>query len=408
MDLDLKNYNTDELLIILQIEKEKPTLDELQQALFKKIDNIKETNGELPDTKENIITFFTKAFFKIQNSYNLPNNTLGNEPSIGIQTQLQPEMQETHIVQQNNSMVSKHDDKTPISIWNTQYKAGTINPLQRTSMKKVLNVNTRFRQNYYDTNSADFMYMLPYTVKKVVSMKLKNTEFPKTVYTFSSKLGSNTFKINDVNNSTWHTITVPNGCYTPEDLVLNINASFTANNLALSLTYNDNTGKMTFTAQQGTPFNFDLNFNYNKDNKCPVNIPGVNEAQLTLGWMLGFRGTRLSQLNYSGKVFYTGEGIFDGHGSRYFLISVNDYQNNHNETFISTFNNNSLSDNNILAKISTECNKDSCCNHAERIYFGPVDLNKMHIKVMDEFGRTIDVNNADFSLTLELEVLYDL
>ena len=199
MDLDLKNYNTDELLIILQIEKEKPTLDELQQALFKKIDNIKETNGELPDTKENIITFFTKAFFKIQNSYNLPNNTLGNEPSIGIQTQLQPEMQETHIVQQNNSMVSKHDDKTPISIWNTQYKAGTINPLQRTSMKKVLNVNTRFRQNYYDTNSADFMYMLPYTVKKVVSMKLKNTEFPKTVYTFSSKLGSNTFKIKDSN-----------------------------------------------------------------------------------------------------------------------------------------------------------------------------------------------------------------
>ena len=40
---------------------------------------------------------------------------------------------------------------------------------------------------------------------------------------------------------------------------------------------------------------------------------------------------------YVGESSYTGEGIFDGHGTRYFLLSVNDFQNNHNEVFISPF-----------------------------------------------------------------------
>ena len=437
MDLDLKNYNTEELLVILQVEKEDPSLDDLQQALFKKIESIKEAKEELPDTKENIITFFTKAFFKIQNNYNLTNDTLGNEPSIGIQTQLQPEMQPTYVVQQNNSMISKHDDKNPIPIWNTPYKAGTVNPLQRTSFKKILNVNSRFRQNYNTTDSSDFIFALPYPVKKVVSMKLKSTEFPKTVYSFSSKIGSSSFKINDNSANVTHVIEISNGCYEPDDLTEHINSLMSNVNVDVSLNYNNNTGKMTFE-KTTTTFKYGLNFGYDDTNKCPVNIPGVDEAHLTLGWMLGFRGSAMDKLNavklpnykkqpnksgccqelgylttdismiYTGAGSYTGEGLFDGHGTRYFLISVNDYQNNHNETFISPFKDNALSDNNILAKISTECCSDNCCNHVERIYFGPTDLTKLHIKVMDEFGRVIDINNADFSLTLELEVLYDL
>jgi len=111
---------------------------------------------------------------------------------------------------------------------------------------------------------------------------------------------------------------------------------------------------------------------------------------------------------YTGKRSYTGEAVFDGHGTRYFLLSVNDFQNNHNEVFISPFKEQSLADNNILAKISTECCNDCCCENPERIYFGPVDLTKLEIKLFDEFGRLVDVNNADYSFTIELELLYDL
>ena len=42
-----------------------------------------------------------------------------------------------------------------------------------------------------------------------------------------------------------------------------------------------------------------------------------------------------------------------------------------------------------------------------RIYNGPVTLKKMHIRILDKFGNVIDLNNMDFSFTLELELLYE-
>jgi hypothetical protein len=87
---------------------------------------------------------------------------------------------------------------------------------------------------------------------------------------------------------------------------------------------------------------------------------------------------------------------------------VNDFQNNHGTSIISPFQEDMLADNNILAKISTDCCKDSCCQHIKRIYFGPVNLTKLEIKLMDEYGRILDMNNMDYSLSFELEILYGI
>jgi hypothetical protein len=87
---------------------------------------------------------------------------------------------------------------------------------------------------------------------------------------------------------------------------------------------------------------------------------------------------------------------------------LNDFQNNHGTSIISPFQEDMLADNNIIAKISTGCCKDSCCQHIKRIYFGPVNLTKLEIKLMDEYGRILDMNNMDYSLSFELEILYDL
>ena len=81
------------------------------------------------------------------------------------------------------------------------------------------------------------------------------------------------------------------------------------------------------------------------------------------------------------QTIYTGEGIYDFQGTRYFLLLVNDYQHNHGTSIISPFKEDMLSDNNILAKLSTDCCKtSSCCEHVERKYFGPVNLTKLEIK----------------------------
>jgi hypothetical protein len=46
--------------------------------------------------------------------------------------------------------------------------------------------------------------------------------------------------------------------------------------------------------------------------------------------------------------------------------------------------------------------------YPKRVYFGPTNINKLDIKIYDEYGRILDVNNGDLSIELECEILYDL
>lgn len=345
------------------------------------------------------------------------------------------------MLQQNNNFIERHTDHNAIPTFNSHLKAGTINPLTRKSLKKILNINTKFRDNYTTTSSTNFRVALANPIKKVVSMKLVCAQFPEMVYTFSSKLGSNSFIIDSSN------ITIPSGSYSSATIVTEINTQLLSSGATQTLSYNENTGLMTF---DGSGTSFKLDFNY-VDVSCSTLPSNINKDQITLGWMLGFRGDYLNKIestasgkyykvrdaqpglrhngylqknikccpaliknqtdisnSYSGSNSYTGESLFDPHGSRYFLVSVNDYQNNHDNPFISAFQQQSLSDINVLAKVSTECCNKCVEENVERIYFGPTDITKLEIKIFDEFGRIIDINNADYSLTLEFEVIYDL
>ena len=42
-----------------------------------------------------------------------------------------------------------------------------------------------------------------------------------------------------------------------------------------------------------------------------------------------------------------------------------------------------------------------------REYFGAVDIQKLQITMYDEYGRIINLNNMDWSFTLEFDKLYD-
>ena len=57
MDLDINNYTTDELLVILDLQnlpQNNITFDELRSVLFEKINDIKQATNELPDSRENL------------------------------------------------------------------------------------------------------------------------------------------------------------------------------------------------------------------------------------------------------------------------------------------------------------------------------------------------------------------
>ena len=145
---------------------------------------------------------------------------------------------------------------------------------------------------------------------------------------------------------------------------------------------------------------FDLDFGKTECGECSF--------QRTLGWIMGYR-----EIMYENSDNYQTEGIFDSGGSRYFYVVVNDFNKNTNDFIIGNLKS-SFINKNILAKIPVVMDKFSMLyNEVEgkqtqqRDYFGPVNIKKLQIKLLDKMGRVVDLNNNDYSFTLKIEQLYD-
>jgi hypothetical protein len=107
------------------------------------------------------------------------------------------------------------------------------------------------------------------------------------------------------------------------------------------------------------------------------------------------------------------EGLPDLSGPKYIYLVVDDFNNNVNNGFYSAFTA-SIMNNNILARISLngsafdDVQEGESVNTFLRQYFGPVNVTKLQIQLLDEYGRTIDLNNMDYSFCLAMQVIYDL
>jgi hypothetical protein len=154
---------------------------------------------------------------------------------------------------------------------------------------------------------------------------------------------------------------------------------------------------------------FILRFNVDNDG----NLDMDTNIQLRLGWQLGFRVAQ-----YKGKSAVS-EGICAISGPRYAFLSIDDHQKNVGNSFIAAFANSSM-DSNIITRINLSAVMDDVGVYKgtndpgldnqlnrSREYFGPVDIMNLTVKLLDEYGRIIDLNNMDWSFSLSFEKLYD-
>jgi hypothetical protein len=393
MDLNIENYSIEDIFNILNIDskviqKNDLSYDILYNKLQIKIDKLRNIDineiSEVSENKAQLVDFFYQCFIKI--------NKL-----------LEVNQQNSVIIQDNHNIIN-HNETKKEEYYSVNYKSGLINPLTIKSYKKVIAIDTRFRDNYEGTSSTNFIVNLPTNLKKVLSMQVVNYQLPYTIYSVSKKAGSNSFYVNN------NLIEIMDGGYDESFLIQEINSKLPED---IILSYNPINSKFSFTSES----NFSLNFDYFENNEMYYNLANnISKNQLTLGWIMGFRNNNIVKngknilKKYEGANSYEAENCFDGGVSnKYYLLSVNDYQNNHNTAFDSAFKYQSLTDNNILCKM-TNSKEDGMKTilYPKRIYFGPTNINKLHIKVYDEFGRILDVNNADLSIELECEILYDL
>ena len=297
------------------------------------------------------------------------------------------------------------------SINNNNVAPGQLNSIKRVTQFLNLNLNTCFRSNYYNSNPCNFQYIIPAEIKNVVSLRLASIEIPNSWYLFSSKKENNFFQIEINNNGikTVYDIIVPDGNYDITTLVDYLNTNYfynsgTTNDLQyIEYLIDPYSSKSKFQLTGLYPSNFSFTLIFINDNNVNINITN------TFGWIIGFRLATYKSIND----FIISEGIFDAGGDRYIYVSIDDYQYNTNTLNIVCFDN-SVMEEHIIAKIpmvngklSLIIDDNSSPLTKTRKYNGPVNIRNLFIKILDQYGEIIDLNNMDYSLTLELEILYE-
>jgi hypothetical protein len=297
----------------------------------------------------------------------------------------------------------------------SEFYQGTINPLNKRILRQNINIDTRFRENYYASQSSNFHLDLPIRLTQVVSLQLSALELPSTFYAISKVFGNNFFVIS-VPSVEPLVITIPDGNYTYLTLQTYINTFLAAAPIEYQMIQflsdintpggqgSGGSGKMVVGSTNGT-VQFSLNFQSDRYGNEEKQTP----LPLKLGWLMGFRGGY-----YENNTTYVSEGIIDLLGPRYIYLVVDDFNNNVSDGFYGAFTS-SILNKNILARITLQGSVFSVITQnnfllvtSARQYFGPVDIQKMQVQLLDEYGRILDLNNMDYSFCLSFQTIYDL
>jgi hypothetical protein len=391
---------------------DKNIVDIKETRLVESIKNNTEINQE---TKQKTINFILKAKNIILNENRVQNSTQTNSLQKKIEDFYNSsyKLKTTNLLDTQEHMLQVREEKPYLSSFPSEFFPGIINPLKKRTIRRNLNIDSRFRDNYYTTQPSNFNVILPTNINDVLQMQLSAIELPTTYYVVSKQYGNHFFTI-EANGLDGHVVTIPDGNYNQTTIMDAINNQLSLlqppyNQILFSVNLlNGITGSaqtiVGFTDLSGNS-TITLNFQADRFGADDRNTP----LPLKFGWLLGFRnGIFVNNANY------VSEGVVNVTGPNYFFLVVDDYKNSVNNNFYSAFNS-SILNKNILARISLQSNTFNVLEQnnlslitTPREYFGPVDIQTLNIQLLDEYGRILDLNNMDFSFCLTFQSTYDI
>jgi len=355
----------------------------------------------------------------------------------------------------------------PVSnVYKYKYPTGVLNPIERRVIKRLLSIDTLFRTNYDSTNSTNASWVLPYPVENVVSMKIASVQIPNMWHAFSEATKSNRFTvmITGINVAPYiptevytNEIVIPDGNYLSDEFVECMNNLFknTENGMEFfelainsytskpilfqnSAVNRDNSPDLMYIVIFDNPSKYDKYYRTCIYDECElVRLQQQHEKEYynaniksickTAGWMMGFkqpvykrtwaneRVDLISQvpiLTY--RAYLEGESSYGSSIWHYIYVDVDDYNKNFITNSIIAQTGDSYLGGTIMGRITVSSGHLTIINDnasdaifKSRDYLGPIYLEKLTIRLLDKFGNLIDLNDNDFSIALELEVLYN-
>jgi hypothetical protein len=329
----------------------------------------------------------------------------------------------------------KYNDVGGLVVGQSGAPPGTINPVKYSTIAISVNIDSRFRPNYFSTKSTDLQIALPEKIHNIINYRVGSFEIPfYAIYSISELNGNNAIQIQWStsvvgNYGNTFTIVIPDGNYyttanttnvaasvsieTTINTILNSNTAGPDSGLAGKLYFyiDQVSGKGVF-AQPSTAANaiyFKVVSNVRKNGNPNYDAPLMS----FLGWQLGFRNaeniSKNGGANNWGSV--VSEALVAIRSTYYLFIAIDDYNNSVNDYYSAVFSE-SFAIKNIITRVNVgflqDVNEASSIQlNRQRCFFGPVNIQKLRITLYDNFGRIIDLNNMDWNIELIFECVYD-
>ena len=320
----------------------------IQTKLLQYINQLKKT-GDTTEYKPN--TEQTDRWFK--------NEVLPQENN-PVQKDKNTERKQKIDIYDNNHMPMNREQLGINNNFSVPVAQDTLNPNLENITTRFINLDSQFRQaaGGIDAPSTDYTLDLSDPLTNVLSLRLYSVQIPFTWYVIDEQFGNTCFWVTNKGNT--FKIFIDPGNYNPTSFCFTLNDAFTtASNFpdyphafqmgSLSIaTYNSNNGKITINLSgwtdpadntviginQGFAFDAEINpyftffdftgqLNCMDDSACASQNISFNNS---LGWIMGFRLPVVPVFISPGT---TGISILDLSGPKYFILVLDDYNQNH-------------------------------------------------------------------------------
>ena len=277
-----------------------------------------------------------------------------------------------------------------------------MSPVYKAPKTKFLNIDTRFTDEYvypahHFNTISNYILTLPERINDVRSIKVRNVEVPMSFYNISATLGNSFFKI--VHGGIGTMVVLPDGNYTPSTLATTL-PTYTSSLLTTVTTSTNGYLGITANGNYEMDFNTDICGNPDKYN-----------FRSKMGWLLGFRDPSNSLVNNTAVV---PPSMVNTQTVRYLYLVVDEYNNSFPNTFLCP-QNQYLMNKKVLARISvdpqihpfgtvlTGNEANGVLISDQRTYSGKIDIQRLNIQLVNEWGIPVNLNGLDFSFVLEIE-----
>lgn len=313
-------------------------------------------------------------------------------------------MSQSQFQNQSHGYFDNKDKSSFLSPSVTQYGSHMVmTNVSRETKTKYWNIDTQFCDDYQQHNAH--LFTLPQPISNVKSITVSNVEIPVSFFNISANLGNNSIQITRVSTGAISLLVLPDGSYTTDLLQTTMNTSLHA--IDVSLNYTIIAGNYS----KFTSFSHAYVFEFAVASNTTTAGFDKYDVKSRLGWQLGFRDI---SYRVSSTADLVSTSFVDLLKPRYLYLVVDEYSGNTSNTFVSPLPS-SLLNKNILAKISMDYQvypvgsvlpanySNGHLKSDKRTYSGIVNLRKLQIQLVNEYGVVMDLNGMDFSFCLEIE-----